>query len=453
MIVIFLDINGVIYNPYSDPIFVDSEHHAKAIEELIQARESNGEPEISYSVASDMVSVASFDREAIGNLDKLIASIEAAGEEVGVVIHSNWRITYPKEGLQQLFQQYAFSKKIIDKTDDNLTKNPGIEKWRRENTKRYAIKDFIIIDNGFIEQPIKNLVSCETEGCFTQENLKEAIKLLSKKTVSIISSSLLDSKKEEKGQTDKPSSNPYEVLSKPSDSKGRPFHIKELMGSDVRVKICRTLFDAAAKTLKGIAAKRYGQQLSVSNLGLFGPLEDDYIQEALESADIRYNGRVREIGYLTVNLIFKLDSLDATEYEKIYGLSARTILETAGFTCSDKSIPLSVAERRAALAASSSYSYSLPSNSRFFENSASRGEDGQASPYKNDIEKDGRFKKSKTPGVLYEGMSYVEFNDNELRDYGATQWTKEKVGIDYIVKISEMAAEQQKVAVQRPGNY
>lgn len=50
--------------------------------------------------------------------------------------------------------------------------------------------------------------------------------------------------------------------------------------------------------------------------GLWAPLEDYEIGQEITMALNQRSGRVRELGYLRVNLILKSDSLDVTEYEK-----------------------------------------------------------------------------------------------------------------------------------------
>jgi hypothetical protein len=110
-----------------------------------------------------------------------------------------------------------------------------------------------------------------------------------------------------------------------------------------KVDICRALFNAAAETDKGKNEKKQGIQTSANVPGLWMPLSDSDIEQALSSS--RDTGYLLDIGYLQVKLEFKLNSVDTTYYEETYGISAKTVLEKAGFTCSDKpfssSLPLS----------------------------------------------------------------------------------------------------------------
>lgn len=104
---------------------------------------------------------------------------------------------------------------------------------------------------------------------------------------------------------------------------------------DDRIAICRALFDAAAKTEEGLTAKKIGKQMGADIDGLWSPLEDLQIQEALRLATTRRDGNLKQIGYLTVNLKFDRSGVDVTEFEKNYGVSALTILKTAGLECSE----------------------------------------------------------------------------------------------------------------------
>lgn len=183
-----------------------------------------------------------------------------------------------------------------------------------------------------------------------------------------------------------------------------------------KVAVCRALFEAAAKTEKGIEAKKYGIQITENLAGLYGPLQDYDIEEDLRSAD-QTQGHLSDIGYLKVNLTFEFSSLDVTQYEEIYGLSAKTVLEVAGFTCSYE--PISNLSTSTTPATSSAYD-------RFFGN-------------KKNIQYDRRFKKLDQDGVLYKGESTVLcISDDELRAYGAKQWKRTENGIDHLVLITEM---------------
>lgn len=107
-----------------------------------------------------------------------------------------------------------------------------------------------------------------------------------------------------------------------------------------KVAVCRALFDAVAKTEEGKAEKKLGMQSFSSIPGVWEPLHDYEIEAGLRSS--RHTGFLLEIGYLQVKLQFEIDSVDVTYYEKTYGISAKTVLETAGFICSDK--PLNASE-------------------------------------------------------------------------------------------------------------
>jgi hypothetical protein len=207
-------------------------------------------------------------------------------------------------------------------------------------------------------------------------------------------------------------------------------YIKNLTHSQVAV--CRALFDAAAKTQKGIAEKKYAKQMSLEYNGLWSPLEDFPIEQDLRSAAISHGGALLEIGYLWVKLIFSLDSLDVTVYEELYGVSAKDILEKAGFECSDKPIATSYSNLGI-----STYSYGR-SYGGFYDKKENN------SPLFKDFNNDKRFKKSTQPGVLFEAISYGFISDKQLEEYGITKWAREKNGIDYVVFVLEMTKEKER---------
>ncbi|WP_115704617.1 hypothetical protein [Legionella sainthelensi] len=189
---------------------------------------------------------------------------------------------------------------------------------------------------------------------------------------------------------------------------------------------CRVLFNAAAQTEEGIKTKKFGIQMTADMPGLWAPLEDFEIEQEITMALNQRSGRVREIGYLRVNLILKSDSLEVTEYEKIYGLSAKAILESAGFICSDE--PINAPSKGIPLASANAYS-------SFFKKTTGNS---SATRTKKNIEDDKRFKKSSEDGILFKGESFSFISDDELKTYGATQWRREKDGMDNIVFILEM---------------
>lgn len=54
------------------------------------------------------------------------------------------------------------------------------------------------------------------------------------------------------------------------------------------------------------------------------------------------------------------------------------------------------------------------------------------------LDKDKRFKRSQKEGVLFEASAYVEISDEQLRQYGIKEWTREERGIKHIVLVLEM---------------
>ncbi|HAU1152476.1 TPA: hypothetical protein JBI12_11095 [Legionella pneumophila] len=206
-------------------------------------------------------------------------------------------------------------------------------------------------------------------------------------------------------------------------------YIKNLRYNEVAV--CRALFDAAEKTEEGIKTKRYGIQMTADMPGLWSPLSNYDIENDLRIARIQRNGRMREIGYLTVNLVFQFDSLDVTEYETKYGISAKDVLEKAGFTCSNDA---------------AGYSEPVSTSTRLLGQETKPEKPTQTSIVNTSffslksVDTDKRFTKSTKPGILYEARSYGKINDDTLKSYGFIegQWERQKDGIENIVIIKKL---------------
>ncbi|KTC83525.1 hypothetical protein [Legionella cincinnatiensis] len=209
-------------------------------------------------------------------------------------------------------------------------------------------------------------------------------------------------------------------------------YIKNLVHNEVEV--CRALFDAAAKTEEGMKAKKYGIQMTADMPGLWSPLLDYEIEADLQTAKKQRNGRMREVGYLTVNLIFQLNTenaLDVTEYEKTYGISAKEVLAKVGFTCSND--PISTVK------STSMYSSFLVQETKSEKPTRASVVNHSFFSLKN-IDTDKRFIKSTKPGILYEASSYGRIDDETLKSYGFVegQWERHTQGIDHIVIIKKL---------------
>lgn len=185
------------------------------------------------------------------------------------------------------------------------------------------------------------------------------------------------------------------------------------------VAVCRALFEAAAKTQKGITEKILAKQSLTSLPGVYSPLLDEEIEECLWSS--RHGESLREIGYLRVNLKLKIDSVDATDYEKIYGISAISVLKEAGFTCGNE--PLKYYSYKSSSSIAPIVSFYTPSNK---------------TEKKSQAETDKRFQKSTQDGVIFEAITYGLIPDEDIIEFGAKRWERRKYGVDHIVLVYEM---------------
>lgn len=171
MAVIFLDIEGVLVNSSNEKI-------QGAAHQLIDEWRT---PIHNYSIHLKRAITHSFSETALDNLMELIEKTEKVAK-VGIVISSSWREELPVDGLiHEIFVDMPFADRIIDKipdshstylfaqfdgkislkkklpsdistekygfslTDDDRSKE--IDFWLRENTERFQIDRFVIINN------------------------------------------------------------------------------------------------------------------------------------------------------------------------------------------------------------------------------------------------------------------------------------------------------------------
>lgn len=192
MLIIFLDIDGVLlHTKYKDriPYYLKQRYSELQIEKTKQ--DFSGK-------ACDKAAVECFDKSALANLNRLIFFAENEGEDVGIVISSNWRLYRSVEQLKDLFKEHEFSAYILDKTVDSvrlynfeiktlpylLGRGEEIETWLRQNGARLGVSNYLIlddIDRGIAELHPKNYVRCDN-GVFDIIDLGKALSLIKNKS-------------------------------------------------------------------------------------------------------------------------------------------------------------------------------------------------------------------------------------------------------------------------------
>lgn len=188
MVIIFLDIDGVMISLKKSSSVQEPGYLVKRDAERKIVR--NRELWWGYTSQDfDEARVDLFDELALSKLNELISHIEARGEIAGIVISSTWRYSVAVEQLKKLLQKHDFSRKIIDKTADDIYLNDStiefsehlsraeeIEVWLQQNRVRFNISNFLILDDcddKLSELFPHNFVQCK-DGTFNQRNLNEA---------------------------------------------------------------------------------------------------------------------------------------------------------------------------------------------------------------------------------------------------------------------------------------
>lgn len=145
MIIIFLDIDGVLFdNP------MDGSVHRRVDERLNRIRVEGEIPEPYPDIECDRAAVDLFDPTSLHYLHKLISDInEQTQEEVGIVLSSAWRERRSLKELRDLFEQHAFSKYLIDKTPklSGQLRGKEIAQWLKEHKAHYDVSAFVILDD------------------------------------------------------------------------------------------------------------------------------------------------------------------------------------------------------------------------------------------------------------------------------------------------------------------
>lgn len=190
MIIIFLDIDGVLFRVSDSQI---EKHLRKRYAELkIEPSKQDFSAKEWAEACAELL-----DKQALEYFNQLIAIIESRGESVGIVVSSDWRRRLSVVELQKLFQQHAFSKKIIDKIADNidviddeigihlpLERGEQIDVWLQQNRERFNVSNFLVIDD--VDAKISELfgnhfIHCR-DSLFSQRDLDLATSLLVKQS-------------------------------------------------------------------------------------------------------------------------------------------------------------------------------------------------------------------------------------------------------------------------------
>lgn len=165
LVVIFLDIDGVLYNEgcirpvykwiTTDPSrekmeWGEADPIKEKMDELFPNRRKSDFPD--YHHASSVAASHFFSDQALKNLDQLISQIEKIAR-VAVVISSSWREGKTVEELRgDFFKIHNFSKYIIDKTPDKVPKN----EWRNYPTEGTEIDHASTCRKAQIQYWLKN---------------------------------------------------------------------------------------------------------------------------------------------------------------------------------------------------------------------------------------------------------------------------------------------------------
>lgn len=131
--VIFLDIDGVLM-PLNSP---GNKELYKQGQKLFNKYADFSEMEVAT------IKAHFFSTDALKNLDALIRKVQNL-MPVRIVISSAWRLGFTVEQLQNIFSLHSFSKLIIDKTLQGLTRGFEIHSWLQ---KHRAIERYVILDD------------------------------------------------------------------------------------------------------------------------------------------------------------------------------------------------------------------------------------------------------------------------------------------------------------------
>lgn len=183
-VAIFLDIDGVLYNPSDDlrRTVVD-----KAAEMFNVRMPSNYQCSI--------VAVSYFWKKALDNLHRLL---ETDKWEVDIIISSSWKDNRTVDELKQMFAQHPFSSHIVDRICDDRCVE--FRKWAKSNhlaPNRAAqiamwleqhgdcYQSFVIFDDieyWFKEIFLSNFVKVNEYHLLTEQDCKKASQILENRT-------------------------------------------------------------------------------------------------------------------------------------------------------------------------------------------------------------------------------------------------------------------------------
>jgi len=182
-VVIFLDIDGVLYNP-SD----------RVRGKIVEAAATKFNVRMPSNDQCSQVAVSYFSERALGNLHQLL---ETDMWEVDIVISSSWKDNRTTDELKQMFSQHEFSCHIVDRICDDtskelrqwakvkqLTPNRGaqVAMWLEQHGMCY--QSFVIFDDvgyWFKMFPL-NFVKVDENYLLTEQDCKKASQIFEQHT-------------------------------------------------------------------------------------------------------------------------------------------------------------------------------------------------------------------------------------------------------------------------------
>ena len=203
---IFLDIDGVLINMFSDHSLQEQIHEMKK-----QLFPYGHERRYYSGFQQSIVHARHFDKTAMKNLDKLIEKVEESGQRLLVVLSSAWRHwTLLEQQRTDIFAQHTFSKYLCGKTpieakyEESLAieyklgfefdkgahekynlkldnRANAIEFWLKDHHFDPATANFVVIDDAHQEHLSRfgeRFIEIRSSSLLTDSNAKTAIDVL-----------------------------------------------------------------------------------------------------------------------------------------------------------------------------------------------------------------------------------------------------------------------------------